>query len=166
MPRLGATVPRKATTAADGARILVVDDDADLRRSLAEVLEEEGYEVSCANNGEEALKALAGVAPNAILLDLTMPVMDGWTFRDVQRNDPRLAGIPTVVISAAYSDPHALEGLGAEAFLAKPFEVSRLTETLQRICGAPARAPARRSARVARPRGARAGRAAGSRSRR
>lgn len=159
----------------NAARILVVDDDADLRRSLAELLEEEGYQVSCANNGEEALNALAGAVPNAILLDLTMPVMDGWTFREVQRNDPRLAAIPTVVISAAYSDPRALEALGAEAFLAKPFEVSRLTSTLQELCApaAPvppkrpaAPAPAKRRPRAAAPRAGRRARAAGSRSRR
>ncbi len=167
-------IVKKIAHMTHAARILVVDDDPDLRRSLAELLEEEGYEVSCANNGEEALHALAGAAPNAILLDLTMPVMDGWTFREVQRSDPRLASIPTVVISAAYSDPRALERLGAEAFLAKPFEVSRLTSTLQEICGpatpAPPKRPAppppaKRSAHAAAPPRRRA-RAAGSRSRR
>jgi CheY-like chemotaxis protein len=165
MATVGVTVsplPR----APNAARILVVDDDPDLRRSLVEVLEEKGYEVSCANNGEEALHALAGAAPNAILLDLTMPVMDGWTFRRLQRSDPRLARIPTVVISAAYSDPRAVEGLGADAFLAKPFEVSRLTATLKALCGAATPAPESRPARGAPPRGDRGGRAAGSRPRR
>lgn len=166
MPRLGATVVK--TSASSRARILVVDDDSDLRRSLAELLEEEGYEVSCAKDGEEALRALSGAAPDAILLDLTMPVMDGWTFRDVQRGDSRLAAIPTVVISAAYSDPRAVQSLGAEAFLAKPFELSRLTETLQRVLGTDAltRARASRRGAGAPPRGARAARAAGSRPRR
>lgn len=137
----------------DAARILVVDDDPDLRRSLAEVLEEEGFEVSCARNGEEALRALEGSPPSAILLDLTMPVMDGWAFRARQRSDERLAHIPTVVISAAYSDPRSVSILEPDAFLAKPFEVSRLTETLQRICGGqpsePPPAPARKRARGA-----------------
>lgn len=142
------------------ARILVVDDDPDLRGSLAELLEAEGYEVSCANNGEEALDALAEDAPSAILLDLTMPVMDGWTFRDRQRLDPRLARIPTVVISASFSDPRSAASLGADAFLAKPFEVSQLTETLQRLCPAHDVAPA-----ASRRGRARAGRAAGSRRR-
>ena len=120
----------------DAAHILVVDDDPDLRRSLAEVLEEEGFEVSCARNGEEALRALEGSPPSAILLDLTMPVMDGWTFRARQRSDERLARIPTVVISAAYSDPRSVSSLEPDAFLVKPFEVSRLKETLRRLCGA------------------------------
>jgi CheY-like chemotaxis protein len=60
--------------------------------------------------------------------------MDGWTFRDVQRSRPRLASIPTVVISGALgADPRVVAGLGAAAFLAKPFEPSRLIETLQRL---------------------------------
>lgn len=159
-------MPKNAAIVTRLPRILVVDDDSDLRGSLVDVLEEEGYEVSCANNGEEALRALSGGAPDAILLDLTMPVMDGWTFRDLQRSDPRIAGIPTVVISAAYSDPHAVEDLAADAFLAKPFEVSNLTDTLQRLCGRPTPGPARRPGPGAPPRGGRRARAAGSRSRR
>jgi CheY-like chemotaxis protein len=125
------------------AHILVVDDDADLRSSLAEVLHDEGYDVSCAHDGEEALRALGGAAPDAILLDLTMPVMDGWTFRERQRSDPRLARIPTVVISASFTDADSVAGLAAAAFLPKPFDVERLTETLQRVCGAPPGAPDR-----------------------
>jgi CheY-like chemotaxis protein len=118
------------------ARILLVEDDMDVRRSLAEVLEEVGYEVVCAGDGEQALRALAApAAPNAILLDLAMPVMDGWTFRDRQRRDPRLAAIPTVVISASHaSDPKALDVLHADAVLAKPFDLERLVETLERVC--------------------------------
>jgi CheY-like chemotaxis protein len=121
---------------ASPARILVVDDDADIRGAISEVLSEEGYEVRCAGNGEEALAQLAGpLAPCAILLDLTMPVMDGWTFRRRQRMDPRLAAIPTVVISATLPEDARASGLlGAAAVLAKPFDVARLVETLQRIC--------------------------------
>jgi CheY-like chemotaxis protein len=131
------------------AHILVVDDDPDLRKSLAEVLLEEGYEVSCARDGEEALRALDGEAPSAILLDLTMPIMDGWTFRRRQQADPRLAHIPTVVITASFSDARRAESLGADAFLPKPFEVASLTETLQRLCGSPAGAVAPRPAAAA-----------------
>jgi CheY-like chemotaxis protein len=116
------------------APILLVEDDADLRTSLAEVLADEGYEVWCANNGEEALATLRErSAPGAILLDLTMPVMDGWTFRARQRDDPRIAGIPTVVISASYSDLRAVDALGADAFLAKPFDVTSLISALERV---------------------------------
>jgi CheY-like chemotaxis protein len=134
-------VPSVQAAVADRAHILVVDDDPDLRRSLVEVLQDQGYSVSSATNGEEALEALRGAPPNAILLDLTMPVMDGWTFRRRQQDDPRLAGIPTVLISASYSDARSVASLGAEAFLAKPFEVSNLTETLRQVCGAAAPLP-------------------------
>jgi CheY-like chemotaxis protein len=117
------------------ARILVVEDDTDLRRSLAEVLEDEGCEVACARDGVEALRHLEGPAPQAILLDLTMPGMDGWTFRSRQRSDPRLAAIPTVVISAAYgSDGRGVEGLAPDAFLAKPFDLGSLIAALKRLC--------------------------------
>jgi CheY-like chemotaxis protein len=135
---------------ANGVHILVIDDDPDLRRALTEVLEDEGFEVSCAENGEEALQALEGVPPSAILLDLTMPVMDGWTFRERQRSDAKLADIPTVVISAAYSDARQVSKLEPDAFLAKPFEVGALTETLQRVCAA-ADGRSQRRGRVATP---------------
>jgi CheY-like chemotaxis protein len=117
-------------------RILIVDDDADVRAAIAEILTEAGYEVSCAANGAEALAQLASPQPpKAILLDLMMPVMDGWTFRLRQRMDPRLAAIPTVVISAAL--PGEVRGgglLDADAVLPKPFQTERLVDTLQRIC--------------------------------
>lgn len=118
------------------ARILVIDDDDEIRGALSEVLVDEGYEVVCARNGEEALAQLAApLAPSAILLDLTMPVMDGWTFRRRQRMDPRLADIPTVVISATPPEEARAGGLlGAAAVLPKPFDAERLVETLQRIC--------------------------------
>jgi CheY-like chemotaxis protein len=122
-------------TVASAARILVVEDDSDLRRSLVEVLKDEGYEVSSARDGQDALRQLEGAVPQAILLDLTMPGMDGWTFRSRQRSDPRLARIPTVVISAAYGgDARAVAPLGADAFLPKPFELGSLIATLKRVC--------------------------------
>jgi CheY-like chemotaxis protein len=118
------------------ARILVVEDDTDLRRSLAEILEDEGCEVACATDGEDALRQLEGRSvPAAILLDLTMPGMDGWTFRSYQRSDPRLAAIPTVVISAAFgNDPRNVAELAPAAFLAKPFDVGSLIDALKRVC--------------------------------
>lgn len=122
------------------ARILVVEDDSDLRRSLAEVLEDEGCDVACARDGRDALLRLSdGAAPAAILLDLTMAGMDGWTFRARQRSDPRLARIPTVVISASYDGtPQEIAALAPDAFLAKPFELGSLIDALRRVCAAPA----------------------------
>jgi CheY-like chemotaxis protein len=118
------------------ARILVVDDDPAVRSALAEALEENGYEVACAADGDDALAQLhARPPPQVILLDLAMPVMDGWSFRDAQRRDPCLASIPTVVVSASLpAERGALEALAPAATLAKPFELERLIETLQRLC--------------------------------
>jgi CheY-like chemotaxis protein len=119
------------------ARILLVEDDPALRTALAEILREHGYEVACASDGRDALAQLDGAAPSVILLDLAMPVMDGWTFRAVQRSDPRFADIPTVVLSASLTaDPRSLAALEPDAALAKPFEIERLIETVQRLCAA------------------------------
>jgi CheY-like chemotaxis protein len=123
-------------------RILVVEDDPALRNTLAEVLRENGYEVACAADGKDALAQLgARPRPSMILLDLAMPVMDGWAFRAEQRRDPRYAHIPTVVLSASLSSPDArLDVLQPAAALAKPFDLDRLMETVQRLCAAPASA--------------------------
>jgi CheY-like chemotaxis protein len=121
---------------ASHARILVVEDDSALRSALAELLEGRGFEVACASDGREALDALCGhPVPSLILLDLAMPVMDGWTFRAEQRRDPRTASIPTIVVSASLpADEHALDGLDPAAALSKPFDIDRLIETVQRLC--------------------------------
>jgi len=118
------------------ARILVVEDDSAIRQSLAELLEDEGFEVTCAANGAEALSTLAmGAAPSLILLDLTMPVMDGWTFRSAQRSDPSLAQIPTVVLSAGHgADGASVAGLEPAAFFAKPFDLEQLIATVHKLC--------------------------------
>jgi CheY-like chemotaxis protein len=120
------------------ARILLVEDDPGLRDTLAEVLSERGYEVTCAPHGLAALAALAELGPrpppSVILLDLAMPVMDGWTFRARQRRDPRFASIPTIVLSASLgADPHALDGLAPAATLSKPFDLASLLETVERV---------------------------------
>src|SRR4051794_22433741 len=82
--------------------VLVVDDDADLRMLLSVTLQREGYSVTCCANGDDALRWLreAGQLPVVILLDLMMPVMNGWEFRGAQMKDPALARVPVVVISA------------------------------------------------------------------
>lgn len=117
-------------------RILVVDDDAALREAISEVLEDSGYEVSCATDGADALAQLRrGALPSVILLDLAMPVMDGWAFRQVQRDDPRLAAVPTLVVSATYEpDDRAIESLRPDAFLPKPFDLGKLIAAIQRLC--------------------------------
>lgn len=117
-------------------RILLIEDDPALRTALAEVLEERGYEVACAGNGRQALDALGHApAPSAILLDLAMPVMDGWAFRTEQQRDPRLASIPTIVLSASlHTDGRRFDGPAPTATLAKPFDLNRLLDALRRAC--------------------------------
>ncbi len=114
-------------------RVLVVDDDPDIRTLLSESLEGEGYDVRSAENGATALRCLKARRPDVIVLDLTMPVMDGRRFREEQWRDPALAAIPVIIISTVVPD----EGLHADAYLAKPFSLSRLLAELDRISPAP-----------------------------
>ncbi len=111
-----------------------MEDDPGLRDTLAEVLSERGYDVICACDGRAALVELGGhPPPSVILLDLAMPVMDGWTFRREQRLDPRIASIPTIVLSASLGvDSGALDSLGAAAMLSKPFDLDRLVAAVER----------------------------------
>ncbi len=118
------------------AGILVVDDDPEIRESLRDVLEEEGYRVSCVGNGREALDYLGqSPAPCVILLDLMMPVMDGWQFRREQKKDPALARIPLVVITASGNRTVMID---ADELVMKPFETDKLFDILNRYCGAAA----------------------------
>jgi CheY-like chemotaxis protein len=114
--------------------ILVVDDDPDIRESLREVLEDEGYSVSCVGNGREALdylKTAASPRPCVILLDLMMPVMDGWQFRREQKQDPAIADIPLVVITATGKRPVLID---AAELVMKPLDLNRLFEAIERYC--------------------------------
>jgi len=122
------------TDAAD--HILLVEDDWAIRETVADVLLSEGFEVTCAANGEEALHRLGEAAdqPSLILLDLMMPVMDGWTLRSALRDDPRYAGIPVVVLSADAGVEGRLARLAPDGFLAKPFELERLLAVVGRYC--------------------------------
>jgi two-component system response regulator MprA len=104
--------------------VLIVEDDRDIRECMADALEVEGYSVALAANGREALDQLRdGVFPDLILLDLLMPVMSGWEFRQEQLADPLLSGIPVVVVSA--SSPG---GLRPDRHLPKPFGLDELLE--------------------------------------
>jgi CheY-like chemotaxis protein len=113
--------------------ILVVDDDPDIRDSLREVLEDEGYQVACVSNGREALDYLKSSAPRpcVILLDLMMPVMDGWQFRREQKQDPAIADIPLVVITATGKRPVLID---AAELVMKPLDLTRLFEAIERYC--------------------------------
>ena len=121
-----------AISTAPKGEVLVVEDDFAIRETLRELLEDEGYDVSWASNGQEALHVLSRRAPRVILLDLMMPVMDGWEFRHAQRQDPALASIPVVVISADHALEHKVAAMAVDGWLAKPFELDALLTTLRR----------------------------------
>ncbi len=120
-------------------RILLVEDDHALRETIADVLADEGVEVACACNGREALDKLGqGPAPDLIVLDLMMPVMDGWAFREAQRKCPDLARIPMVVLSASFpADNPRIRSLEAEAVLSKPVGIERLIGAVRGVATAP-----------------------------
>jgi CheY-like chemotaxis protein len=125
---------RRMTPDAPCQGILVVDDDPDIRDSLREVLEDEGYEVSCVGNGREVLDFLRREGqprPCVILLDLMMPVMDGWQFRREQKQDPSIAEIPLIVITATGKRPVLID---ADELVMKPLELSRLFDAIERYC--------------------------------
>lgn len=114
--------------------VLVVDDDRDIRETLQELLEQEGYEVETARNGAEALTLARRERPAVILLDLFMPVMDGLEFRRVQTEDPELADIPVVVVSAAAGMEARIGELGVAGYLEKPLRIEQLFDTVTRYC--------------------------------
>jgi two-component system, chemotaxis family, chemotaxis protein CheY len=118
-----------------GVQVLVVDDDRDLLETVAGILDMEGYEVATATNGEEALDYLrAHESPRVILLDLSMPIMDGLTFRDEQRKDAALASIPVVAFSAAAQLAEKVRDHDFAAVLKKPVKLDVLLGTIAKFC--------------------------------
>lgn len=119
----------------DPNTVLLVEDDRDVSDSIREVLEDAGYAVEQAATGEEALARMAGASrpPSIILLDLMMPVMDGWEFRKVQRNHPSWSRIPVVVISADTAVARKAVKLGAVAYLRKPVTIRALLDVLAQV---------------------------------
>jgi len=108
------------------SRVLIIEDDRDIREEMVSLLEENDYCVFVADHGLHALDMLrAGNRPDAIILDLMMPVMDGWEFREHQKNDPDFAAIPVIVTTA--SD----RSLDADALLRKPIDHVVLLRTLE-----------------------------------
>jgi CheY-like chemotaxis protein len=116
-------------------RILVVDDDDDTRKCVAAVLEGEGYAATMARNGREALDALQrGAQPDLVLLDLMMPVMNGWDLLAAMERAPNLAALPVVLFTAA-GDPIVQTDVKRPT-LRKPIDLDLLLEVVEKVCAA------------------------------
>ena len=119
--------------------IVVVDDDAGIRDTLADLLDLEGYQITTAADGREALIKLRRTGadtPCLILLDLMMPVMTGPEFRVQQQNDPHLGSIPVCILSADAEGRSKANALGCE-FLAKPVRIEQVLAVIARHCDPP-----------------------------
>jgi len=117
---------------ASTSSILLVEDDPDIRDTMSELLELEGYRMVTSPNGREALAQLQHMQrPCLILLDVMMPIMDGYAFMKGMRANGRLADIPVVVTSASHKPPE-----GACAYVPKPIDVDRLLAVVKTYCRA------------------------------
>lgn len=117
--------------------ILIIEDDQGIRESIQDYLELEGYQTHLAQNGHEGLEVLKTVQlPCLILLDLMMPVMNGWEFLEAKKLDPTIADLPVVVVSAIGDD--AAKPTGIQEFIRKPIDLNRLFATVRAYCGGPA----------------------------
>ena len=112
--------------------VLVIDDEPLIRGVLSELLRDAGYEVATAENGRSGLALLEASPVDVILLDLMMPVMDGSAFRARQLEDPALANIPVILLSASYNVD--LDRLSPWAYLAKPFDLAVLLDAVEAAC--------------------------------
>jgi CheY-like chemotaxis protein len=111
--------------------VLVVDDEPDIRATVSAMLEIEGYVVTEAANGADALHAFENVTPDVILLDMRMPVLDGWGFAaELRRRGHRT---PIVVMTAARDAAHWANEIAASAFVAKPFSFDDLIHAVEEV---------------------------------
>jgi DNA-binding response OmpR family regulator len=110
------------------ARVLIIEDDRDIRDALEAVLEAEGHEVTCAGNGREGLADARTCMPDIILLDLMMPVMNGWQFRAEQKRDARISEIPVIVVTAF----NQVGELDVAAVILKPCDVDEVVGAVER----------------------------------
>jgi CheY-like chemotaxis protein len=119
-----------------GQYILVVDDDQDFREALSEVLTDAGYPVQRAENGEIALQRVAEEAPGIVLLDLKMPVLDGWGVMERMRSESRSSAIPILILSA-YGFEWEAELLGAQGYIPKSVGMDEILERVRKAAGPP-----------------------------
>jgi CheY-like chemotaxis protein len=113
------------------APILVVDDDPNILDVVSELLDMEGYRVTTAANGAEALRVVEQQLPSLVLLDMRMPVLDGWGFAKELR--ARGVKLPILVMTAAQNARVWAEEIGAQGYVAKPFEVPALLDAVEKL---------------------------------
>ncbi len=111
--------------------ILVVDDDPSILSTVSEILDLEGYPVETAANGAEALRAVERSRPSLVLLDMRMPVLDGWGFARALKE--RGLKLPILVMTAAQNARRWAEEIGADGYLAKPFDLLNLLDAVERL---------------------------------
>jgi CheY-like chemotaxis protein len=124
-------MPTSSHESAGRRRILIVEDDVDLRETLAETLADAGHEVVTAVDGADGLARMRALRPDVVVLDLVMPGMDGWQFRIEQKRDPALADTPVIAVSA--SNSAAAAAVDADLYLRKPFAVRDLADAVDRL---------------------------------
>jgi CheY-like chemotaxis protein len=117
-------------------RVLVVEDDTSIRDTLDLALTVQGYQVATAANGRDGLALLRDWRPDLIVLDLMMPVMDGWQFR-VEQRQAGYDDVPVLVLTASQRAADSEDALGAAETLQKPFDLRYLLETVNRLVHAP-----------------------------
>ncbi|MFN8638583.1 MAG: response regulator [Dehalococcoidia bacterium] len=117
----------------DAMRVLVVEDEPAIRMVLTEVLSDEGYEVRGAGDGQTALGLLEEWVPRVILLDFTLPGMDGSEFRARQRALADAGRVPVILVTGAYLQDDAIAGFEADAIIAKPFDLDELVAVVARV---------------------------------
>jgi CheY-like chemotaxis protein len=122
-----------ATADPNGALVLVVEDDEPCRRLLVELLTGRGYRVQAAADGAAALELLRALRPAAIVLDVSLPGMDGWAFRAAQRRLPGAVDVPVVVVSGCHRIVAPSPDLIPAAVVPKPFDIDTLTAAVDRL---------------------------------
>jgi CheY-like chemotaxis protein len=136
MRQLETENPSVDTASHEAARrclVAIVEDDTEFRNMLRELLEEEQYRVVAVSNGAEALATLRGeMIPNVILLDVSMPVMDGFDFLRHRNDDPQLSAVPVVLVTNA--KPHERPTTGVNDVVRKPIDIDEILFAIKRYC--------------------------------
>ncbi len=120
-------------------KIVLAEDEPQIARLIEFKLKKEGYDVTWRENGEEALKAIKADKPDLILLDIMMPVMDGYEVLRRLKEDENLGDIPVIMLTARAQEKDVVKGigLGAEDYITKPFHPAELLARVKRILGKP-----------------------------